>query len=255
MLDELQRMEARLREKIEGCCSSLQKRVEDVDQRAEERFISLEMARAEAERVATEKQVGDLMLEVSRLNRFMEQENLANSQGKPGIFPNDSAQTPSMAGADGAGHQGERVDKNLEQGSASAHAPNQGMPKPRSTGRVLESSGGAQNASSYYDSVRVSQGRLPKIQFSVFNGEDPQLWRSHCASYFDMYGVELSLWVRVASMHLEGLAVRGLQSAERRLKQASWQEFCSLILDRFDRDQHEALIHQLFHIRQESSIT
>jgi hypothetical protein len=27
-------------------------------------------------------------------------------------------------------------------------------------------------------------------------------------------------------------------------------EFCSMIHDRFDRDQHEALIRQLFHIRE-----
>jgi hypothetical protein len=81
MLDELQRMEARLGEKIEGCCSNLEKYVEDVDQRAKERFISLEMACAEvdAERAATDKQVGDMKLEVSHHNHFLEQENLANS--------------------------------------------------------------------------------------------------------------------------------------------------------------------------------
>jgi hypothetical protein len=31
---------------------------------------------------------------------------------------------------------------------------------------------------------------------------------SSCESYFDMYGVESTLWVKVASMHLEGVAVR-----------------------------------------------
>jgi hypothetical protein len=55
--------------------------VEDVDQRAKERFISLEMACAEvdAERAATDKQVGDMKLEVSHHNHFLERENLANS--------------------------------------------------------------------------------------------------------------------------------------------------------------------------------
>jgi hypothetical protein len=48
--------------------------------------------------------------------------------------------------------------------------------------------------------------RLPKLHFPVFNGDEPQLWRSRCENYFAMYGVEPSMWVRVATMHLEGSA-------------------------------------------------
>jgi hypothetical protein len=69
-----------------------------------------------------------------------------------------------------------------------------------------------------------------------------------------MYELESSLWVRVASMHMEGLAMRWLQSVDRRLKQASWDEFCGMIHDCFGRDQHEALIRLLFHIRQSGSV-
>jgi hypothetical protein len=37
---------------------------------------------------------------------------------------------------------------------------------------------------------------------------------------------------------------------ERRVRLLSWEEFCALLHDRFGRDQHKALIRQLFHIRQ-----
>jgi hypothetical protein len=49
MLDEMQHMEARLSERIDGRCSGLEQHANDV----EHRFISLEMARtkADAERV------------------------------------------------------------------------------------------------------------------------------------------------------------------------------------------------------------
>jgi hypothetical protein len=70
-----------------------------------------------------------------------------------------------------------------------------------------------------------------------------------------MYGVESTLWIKVASMHLEGHAARWFQSAEWRLLNANWSTFCAQIHDRFGRDQHEALIHQLFHIRQVGSVT
>jgi hypothetical protein len=84
----------------------------------------------------------------------------------------------------------------------------------------------------------------------MFSSEDPQLWRYHCENYFDMYGVEQSLWVRVASMHVEGAAVCWLQFVERRMRSVGWGEFCAMTHDHFGRDQHEALIRQLFHIHQ-----
>ena len=33
-----------------------------------------------------------------------------------------------------------------------------------------------------------------------------------------------------------------------------WQDFCSLLLDRFGRDEHDVLIRQLLHIRQTSTV-
>jgi hypothetical protein len=75
-----------------------------------------------------------------------------------------------------------------------------------------------------------------KITFPTFTGEDPQLWHSRCENYFDMYGVESSLWARVASMHFDGVVARWLQSNERRLKQIGWEELCAMVHDRFERD-------------------
>jgi hypothetical protein len=70
-----------------------------------------------------------------------------------------------------------------------------------------------------------------------------------------MYVVESNLWVKVASMHLEGPVARWFQSAERCLCQVDWREFCSVLHERFGRDQHEALIRKFSHIRQTSSVT
>lgn len=63
------------------------------------------------------------------------------------------------------------------------------------------------------------------------------------------------MWVKVATMHFEGRAARWLQSVERRLCHFSWEEFCSLVHDRFGREQHESLIRQLFHIRQSGPVS
>jgi hypothetical protein len=58
--------------------------------------------------------------------------------------------------------------------------------------------------------------------------------------------VESNLWVKVALMHLEGPVARWFQSAERCLCQIDWGEFCSVLHERFGRDQHEALIRKFF---------
>jgi hypothetical protein len=49
MLDELQKMELRLGDKIEGRCIRLQRRMAESEQCAEECLISLEMTRSESE--------------------------------------------------------------------------------------------------------------------------------------------------------------------------------------------------------------
>lgn len=69
-----------------------------------------------------------------------------------------------------------------------------------------------------------------------------------------MYGVEEHLWIGVAEMHLDGPAGRWFQSIESQLS-GSWSTFYKLLHDRFDGDQHELLLRQLFNIRHTSTVT
>lgn len=92
-------------------------------------------------------------------------------------------------------------------------------------------------------------GKLPKVQFPVFEGENPKLWISQSEIYFDMYDIDTSYWCKIASMHFSAAAGRWLQSVEKRARSASWSEFCKMMLDRFGKEHHELLIRQLFHIK------
>ena len=100
----------------------------------------------------------------------------------------------------------------------------------------------------------TAMGRVPKHPFPKFTGANPKLWQSRIESYFDMYGVDRSMWVRFASMNFDTAAGRWLQSIERKISSMDWSTFCQLVLDLFGRDQHELLIRQLFHIKQTSSV-
>lgn len=90
---------------------------------------------------------------------------------------------------------------------------------------------------------------------SQVDGENPRLWISRSEDYFDMYGVEGHMWVKVASMHFTDSAARWLQSVKRHTRTLSWPDFCKLVMDRFGHDQHELLIRQLIQIKQTSTVT
>jgi hypothetical protein len=259
MLDELQRMEARLKDTIEGHYGGLDRRVDAIEQKTDEHLVSLEMARTKVEmgRADLEKQFDGLHLELGRLNQFMERESLVNRQERSGIFVDPPAGA-AVGGADTSHADTSNRDREYGSSLPNSRIPGSGMSNPGiphcHPEYSSEQSRGRPNQS-IAESVRASQGKLPKIQFPSFSGDDPQLWKSHCENYFELYSVESNLWVKVALMHLDGPTTRWFQSAERRLRQVDWGEFCSLLHERFGRAQHEALIRQLFHIRQTSSVT
>jgi len=95
---------------------------------------------------------------------------------------------------------------------------------------------------------------LPKFNFPVFSRENPKLWITNCEDYFELYSVEPHMWIKAATMNLSGAAARWVQSLDHRGRQFSWKQFCKLVLDRFGKSQYEALIRQLFRIRQTSTV-
>lgn len=104
------------------------------------------------------------------------------------------------------------------------------------------------------EGARGNYSKWPKIDFPWFDGENPKLWLKRCEDYFDFCCIEPSMWVRLSSMHFSEPASRWLQSVEKKLKSSTWYEFCSMVLDRFGRDQHELLVRQLFHIKQTTTV-
>ena len=55
-------------------------------------------------------------------------------------------------------------------------------------------------------------------------------------------------------MQFTGAAKRWIRSIAHCLEHIGWQDFCALVRERFYHDQHELLIHQLFHIKQTASV-
>jgi hypothetical protein len=54
---------------------------------------------------------------------------------------------------------------------------------------------------------------------------------------------------------MEGPAAIWYQSIAPQLPTATWDTFCQMLHERFDRDQHEYLLRQMFNIRQQSTVS
>lgn len=52
----------------------------------------------------------------------------------------------------------------------------------------------------------------------------------------------------------DGSAARWLELVQRRAPNASWSEFCNLLMSPFGRNKHQNLLRQLFSIRQTSTV-
>jgi hypothetical protein len=201
-----------------------------------------------------EKQFYGLRLEMNRMICLLERDNLAGQQDKPGIFGPARSLDEVAVGSDTHHVEASAAERapgvvfttTIDPGHGTSHVRHHSEPFSDSHHPIP---GGFRAESGH-----VSQGRLPKLQFPVFSSDDPQLWKSRCESYFSMFGVEEILWIQVAGMHFEGAVAHWWQSVERCLESVSSPELCRLLHERFGRDQHEALIRQLFHIRQVGSM-
>ena len=101
----------------------------------------------------------------------------------------------------------------------------------------------------------IPMANFRKVPFPRFDGDNPRRWKTRAEKYFKMYFVHQSEWINVSEMHFDGAASLWYQSVEAQVPEWSWEDFCAQIHDRFDRDRHELLIRQIFHINQSSTVS
>jgi len=200
-----------------------------------------------------EATVEDVRLKLGKVTRFWDHSFREHVVPEPPIFPTPQSameRLPAPTGADGpAGHCVETQHRDAGFGSVLIHthilvkgAYSHSSPSP------------SNHVASGFSCDNPMPGKLPKLHFHRFDGDNPKLWISRCEDYFEMYSVDSSYWVHLALNQLDGPAACWSQSVAKRLKQSSWSEFSSMLLERFGRDQQESLIQQLYHIRQTTTI-
>lgn len=112
-------------------------------------------------------------------------------------------------------------------------------------------SGGISQFSQYSDFSHT----FLQLEFPRFYGSNSKIWVKKCENYFDICDVPLEHWVKLVTMHFDSSAAFWMQSIELDLKRLSWENLCRAVVDRFQRDQHNLIIRQFFHVRQSGFVS
>jgi hypothetical protein len=252
----------------------LSRQIRDLEQAQEGRLAALEKVAASLDewRPSIEGIVDDLKsdvskskLEVSKISRNWERAILDQPAPTPGVFAS-APPTPErpFIGAPSNTPNGPCVDNHHRESgfgvlTTQIHSPVKGMPlfpsypSPRS---VLQSNDdpGPHSGTTGVGHNGFQPPKLPKFDFPKFDRSQPKYWLSQCKDYFELYGTDQHMWVRVAKMHFTHAAKRWYPSVESQLQNVAWPTFTKLILARFGQDEHELLLRQLFQIRQTQSV-
>lgn len=96
--------------------------------------------------------------------------------------------------------------------------------------------------------------KLPRIDFPIFDGEHPKVWRDKCEKYFSMFNVPVHVWVLFATINFRGNAELWLQTYEAQHSINSWPELCVAVEQKFARDMYHNYMRDLPTIRQTTDV-
>jgi len=92
------------------------------------------------------------------------------------------------------------------------------------------------------------------MDFPQFDGRNPKMWQKKCESFFELYNIPSQNWVKLATLNFIGTADFWLQFVETIVKNVGWVELCAAVCARFEKDQHNHLLRQFFHVSQQSTV-
>lgn len=98
------------------------------------------------------------------------------------------------------------------------------------------------------------QKKFSRLNFPIFNGENPSGWDYKCERFFKYNGVEEKEMVNFASIHSEAKALQWFQRYEVGAKNLNWRVFSTNVIIRFGPGKYENPVGQLIKLRQISTV-
>lgn len=82
----------------------------------------------------------------------------------------------------------------------------------------------------------------PRLEISLFTGEDPVDWLKQCEKFFEITGTPVDQWVNLAVAHLYGRAAKWFRGVGLPWQVITWPQWCAMVCTRFSTaNTHEAV--------------
>ncbi|CAN6297623.1 unnamed protein product [Urochloa humidicola] len=96
--------------------------------------------------------------------------------------------------------------------------------------------------------------KLPMLDFPIFTGEHPRLWKEQCEKYFTTFRVPVELWAPYATINFHDNAAQWLLSYEAQHSVDSWPELCAAVEQKFGPDLYQNYMRDLLAVKQTADV-
>jgi hypothetical protein len=106
-------------------------------------------------------------------------------------------------------------------------------------------------------------GRIPsdgtqrhqlKMSFPRFDGDQPRIWKDKCLDYFNLFNMNLALWLVSCTLHMEGNAALWLKAYRLRHEISTWTALMVAVEEKFGADDHRKHMKQLLSLQQHGTV-
>lgn len=156
-------------------------------------------------------------------------------------------------GGDGHGQIGHRDASNHRGDHSADHSIPGGTPAKGTyqiPGPGYDPSEFARSWGSHYHSFP----RPPRVDFPLFDGDNPRAWRLKCEAYFQVCSMHPDTWVNCAAMYFIDGALSWLQSSEAHLRLPLWKDFAKAICAQFGRADFQLYLRQFNKLKQTGTV-
>uniref|UniRef100_A0ACD5TFA2 Uncharacterized protein n=1 Tax=Avena sativa TaxID=4498 RepID=A0ACD5TFA2_AVESA len=94
----------------------------------------------------------------------------------------------------------------------------------------------------------------PRVDFPLFDGENPRAWRLKCEAYFQVCSMNPETWVSCAAMYFMDDALSWLQATEAHLHFPVWKDFAENICAQFGRTEFQHYLRLFNRLQQTGTV-
>jgi hypothetical protein len=95
-----------------------------------------------------------------------------------------------------------------------------------------------------------ASGKVPlKMNFPKFDGAFPRIWRDKCLDYFRVCNIHPTMWLTVATLHLERNAAHWFQAYKLKNVVQGWPDFITAVEAQFGVDDYRQFMSSLLSLK------